>query len=153
MPPGFAYSTTDIKLDIPALKLNIPIVGVPLVNGAWDVTWLSNQAGYLNGTAFPTWNGNSVLTAHVYDSNGLPGPFNGLVNLKWGDQVILHAFGNKYIYEIRENQEIWPSDLSPLEHKDGIWLTLLTCRQYNLKTHNYDHRQMARAVLIKVIPE
>jgi LPXTG-site transpeptidase (sortase) family protein len=126
---------------------------VPLVDGSWDVSWLFNQAGYLNGTAFPTLNGNSVITAHVYNADGKPGPFVGLPSLKWGDQVILHAYGSKYIYEVREKQEVLPNNLSPLEHKEGSWITLLTCKQYDLVTNSYLKRQLARAVLVKVIAE
>jgi hypothetical protein len=67
--------TGGITVEIPSLKINIPIVGVPLKNGVWNVAWLGRQAGWLEGSAFPSWNGNSTLTSHVYLSNGLPGPF------------------------------------------------------------------------------
>ena len=90
-------------LEIPRLGINIPIVGVPLKNGIWDTAWLGKQAGWLEGSAFPSWNGNSVLTSHVYLSNGLPGPFVYLSKLKFGDKVIVHAFGQKYIFEVQTN--------------------------------------------------
>jgi len=61
----------------------------------WDVTWLEDNVGWLNGTAFPSWDGNSVLTAHVTDSNGLPGPFANIKKLKYGDQIIILMFGEK----------------------------------------------------------
>jgi uncharacterized repeat protein (TIGR01451 family) len=74
-PADLRYSATDVMLEIPSLRVNIPIVGVPKKNGTWNVSWLGNQAGWLEGSAFPSWNGNSLLTGHVYLASGLPGPF------------------------------------------------------------------------------
>ena len=39
-----------------------------------------------------------VLTAHVYLANGLPGPFANLNELKYGDQIIIHAYGQRDIW-------------------------------------------------------
>jgi hypothetical protein len=56
-PPGKAYTDLgELWLEIPSLKVKIPIVGVPLTENGWDVSWLSGQAGWLEGTTFPTWN-------------------------------------------------------------------------------------------------
>ena len=74
-PANKAYSSTGITLNIPSLNISMPIVGVPLIDGEWDVSWLSNNAGYLAGSAFPTWAGNTVLTGHVWDALNQPGPF------------------------------------------------------------------------------
>ena len=75
---------SDLTLDIPKLGVQVPIVGIPRAGNSWDLTWLWKEAGWLNGTAFPTWAGNSVLTAHVYLSNGQPGPFVNLHTLGVG---------------------------------------------------------------------
>ena len=107
--------------------------------GGWNLTWLGQQAGWLQGTAFPTWKGNSAITAHVYDANGEPGPFADLHQLKWGDQIIVNAFGQKYIYEVR-SIDAWvdPEDSSAIPPEDYPWLTLITCKGYdaNLDTIN-----------------
>ena len=55
-------SYSDIWLEIPKLTVSTSIVGVPLSNDGWDVAWLGKDAGWLNGTSFPTWTGNSVIT-------------------------------------------------------------------------------------------
>ncbi|MBV6393172.1 MAG: hypothetical protein KPEEDBHJ_02408 [Anaerolineales bacterium] len=92
----------DIWLEIPSQKIKSNIVGVPQnEDDTWSVDWLGDDTGWLNGTAFPTWNGNSVLTAHVTNANGLPGPFADLKSLKYGDQIIVHLYGQQYIYEVR----------------------------------------------------
>ena len=153
IPPQKQYAPTDLMLEIPSLRIKVPVVGVPFINGQWDVSWLFNQAGYLGGTSYPTWDGNSVITAHVYNSNGLPGPFIGIGNLKWGDEVILHAYGSRYIYEVRLNRVIDPADLSPLDHKEESWLTLLTCKEYDLDTGEYNKRVYVQAVLVSVEAE
>jgi len=141
-------------VEIPRLKVKIPIVGIPLnKDGSWDLTWLGDQAGYLDGTAYPTHDGNSVITAHVYMSNGLPGPFVNLHTLQWGDQIIIHFAGQRYIYEVQENNIVSPTDISAFKHEDQTWLTLITCKDYNARTSTYAHRVVVGAVLIKVQPD
>jgi LPXTG-site transpeptidase (sortase) family protein len=149
-PSNRAYSDTDIWLEIPSLGLHTTIVGVPNADGTWDVSWLWRQIGWLQGTAFPTWSGNSVFTGHVYLSDGEPGPFVDLHKLSWGDRIIIHAYGSKYIYEVRGNLVVQPGDLSVLRHEEEPWITLLTCQGYNEATDSYAHRVAVRAVLIKV---
>jgi LPXTG-site transpeptidase (sortase) family protein len=151
-PSHLSYATyTDLTLSIPALGVTtMPIVGVPYVDGNWDVSWLGNSAGYLAGTAFPTWQGNSVITAHVYDSNGLPGPFVNLGTLKWGDKVRVEAYGLVYTYEVRAVYTVKPYDQRPFGHKDEAWVTLITCKQYDEKTDAYKLRTVVQAVLVSV---
>jgi LPXTG-site transpeptidase (sortase) family protein len=144
------YSATDVQIEIPNIGINIPIVGVPLVNSDWDVSWLWRQAGWLNGTAFPGWQGNSVLTGHITLSNGKPGPFEEIDKLKWGDEIVVHAYGSVYTYVVRENRTIAPNDTSVLQHEEQAWLTLLTCKTYNERTDTYSGRIAVRAVLLKV---
>jgi LPXTG-site transpeptidase (sortase) family protein len=104
----------------------------------------------LEGSAFPTWKGNSVLTSHVYDSNGKAGPFVNLGKLKYGDQIIIHAFGQKYIYEVRTNTVVSPESTSALRHEEKAWLTLITCKEYDAAADVYKKRVVLRAVLTSV---
>ncbi|MFL7870192.1 MAG: sortase, partial [Anaerolineales bacterium] len=143
----------NLWLEIPKLGVKTSIVGVPKNAGSWNVDWLWEQAGWLEGTAFPTWQGNSVLTGHVYLSNGKPGPFIDLSKLRFGEQVIVHAFGQRYIYEVRTNHIILPDDLSVLKHEERAWLTLLTCKGYEESNNSYKYRIETRAILIKVEAE
>jgi len=149
-PAEKAYVATDVWLEIPSQGIKMPIVGVPLVDGDWDVSWLSKEAGWLNGTAFPGWQGNSALTGHVTLPNGKPGPFAALSKLNWGDRIIVHAYGEAYIYEIRENRTIKPYSTSVLQHEENAWLTLITCKTYIESTNTYADRTAVRAVLVKV---
>lgn len=40
------YASSDMKLVIPRLAVNVSIVGVPLIEGTWDASWLGQQAGW-----------------------------------------------------------------------------------------------------------
>ncbi len=144
---------SGLVLEIPKLGLKLPIVGVPRNKDGWDLTWLWNNAGWLEGTAFPTWPGNTALTAHVYLPNGEPGPFVNLYTLEWGDKVIIHANGKRYIYEVRAVKQVKPNDISVLGHKDRDWVTLITCEGFDEKTDTYRWRLVVQAVLVKVEPE
>ena len=142
----------DIWLEIPALNVKANIVGVPKFNNTWDVDWLGNDTGWLNGTAFPSWDGNSVITGHVYNASGLPGPFANLKSLKYGDQIIIHLYGQQYIFEIRKTLLVRPATTDyALQHlEDNSFLTLITCQGYNEKNNAYRFRRIVRAVLIEV---
>jgi LPXTG-site transpeptidase (sortase) family protein len=154
-PEDSAYSSTDgLRIVIPAIGVNVPIVGVPFTNNNWDLTWLGANAGYLDGSSYPTWSGNSVLTGHDVDATGAPGVFAYIKDLQIGDKIFVHLDGQVFVYEVRENQKVLPTDLATIfKHEAYSWLTLVTCEDYNKTTKSYDHRRYARAVLISVIPE
>jgi LPXTG-site transpeptidase (sortase) family protein len=152
-PAKLAYSELgSLWLEIPSQKIKVNIVGVPKSENAWDVKWLGADAGWLNGTAFPTWEGNSVLTAHVTDSNGLPGPFANLKDLKYGDQIIVHLYGDQYTFEVRNSRLVRPySGSFAFKHLEGnSYLTLITCQGYNATSDSYRFRRIVRAVLVSV---
>jgi LPXTG-site transpeptidase (sortase) family protein len=151
--PSISYpSLGDLWLEIPNLGLKMPIVGVPQsADGTWDVTWLGNSAGWLNGTAFPTWTGNSVLTGHVWNADNTPGPFSTINKLWYGNQVIIHVSGGKYVYEVREVLQVEPDSVSSmLKHEDRSWITLVTCRGFDATNNTYTYRVLVRAVLVSV---
>ncbi len=140
----------DLWLAIPRLGIEVPIVGVPLVNGEWDVRWLGNQAGYLEGTAFPTWPGNTAITAHVWNANNTPGPFINLRQLRYGDKIEIYAWGLVYTYEVRESYLAYPESLSPLRHEQYDWVSLITCERFSDLSDDYVFRRIVRAVLLDV---
>jgi LPXTG-site transpeptidase (sortase) family protein len=152
-PQTISYSDlSDLWLEIPRLGVKMPIVGVPQsADGSWDVTWLGKDAGWLNGSAYPTWNGNSVITGHVTDSFGRPGPFASLNMLWWGDKVIIHISGVQYVYEVRSVQQIGPGNINAMmKHEQLSWVTLVTCRGYDIASNSYRYRVLVRAVLVEV---
>ncbi|MEI7847464.1 MAG: sortase, partial [Chloroflexota bacterium] len=152
-PAAAAYAGQgDLSLEIPSLKVKAPIVGVPVGEDGWDLTWLGKDAGWLAGSAYPSWDGNSVLTGHLYNADGKPGIFMNVNKLVWGDQLIVHLDGKQYIYEVREIlQQVDPGSTGQLmTHKESPWLTLVTCQGYNADNDTYRYRVIVRAVLVGV---
>jgi LPXTG-site transpeptidase (sortase) family protein len=141
----------SLWIEIPSLGVKTSISGVPLVSDGWDLTWLNRQVGWLEGTAYPTWNGNTVLTAHAYTSDGLPGPFALLKNLKYGDTFAIHFGGQKYTYAVRSRTLVDAGDTRLLtKHETLDWVTLITCQQFDEKSKTYLYRWVVRAVLTDV---
>ncbi len=141
----------DLWLEVPKLGLKMPIVGVPKTNDQWDVSWLGSKAGWLEGSAYPSWKGNSVLTGHVWNADNSAGPFRYLNTLWWGNKIIVHVSGQQYIYEVRAVKQVAPTDVNAmLKHEELPWLTLITCKGYDEKTASYRYRVIVRAVLIEV---
>ena len=152
-PAAAAYNDMDsLRLQIPGLKVDASIVGVPKSANGWDVTWLTNaQAGWLNGSAYPTWDGNTVLTGHITNASGNSGPFANIKTLKFGDEITIQAYGETYTYEVRENKLVTRDNMNVVEeHKDLDWVTLITCEGYNESTGEYIFRRVVRAVLVEV---
>lgn len=150
-PSEKAYTSTDILLTIPSLDVNMNVVSVPLVDNDWDTSWLGGSAGWLEGSAFPTWEGNTILTGHVWDANNNPGPYAQLRNLKYGDKIIIQAWGLTYTYEVRESTVVFPDSVTKVfEHEEYDYVTLLTCEAYNPLSGGYFFRRMVKAVLVSV---
>ena len=156
MPADFAYAQTDVWIEIPKLDQKLTLVGVPFNNetGEWDLRWLGSEAGWLEYTAFPTYSGNSAITAHATLPTGEDGPFAQLDSLSYGDQIIVHINGQRYIYEVRAKLQVLPEAVrSVLKHEEISWLTLITCKSYNERTGEYKYRSVVRAVLLTVEDE
>jgi LPXTG-site transpeptidase (sortase) family protein len=146
-----AYANTDLILEIPSLGVKTSIVGIPQVDNEWDVSWLGKNAGYLYGSAYPTWEGNTVITGHVWNADNTTGIFANLKTLKYGDQFYIRAYGKVYTYEVRENKKVNTHNTTEVFKSEKLdWVTLLTCEGYNPKGDTYTSRRMVRAVLIDV---
>lgn len=145
-----SYDAAGLVLEIPSIKVKSDVVGVQMKDGGWDLSWLQNQAGWLEGTAYPTWSGNSVLSAHVVNADGKPGLFSRLKYVKTGDFIFVHNSGYVYTYKIVSNEYDSPDDISVLNHETKPVLTLVTCDTYDLKSKTYLRRVVVKAVLVAV---
>jgi len=144
------YKPTELSFEIPSLRVKTAIAGVQLKDGNWDVSWLQNQAGWLEGTAYPTWSGNSVITAHAVNADGKPGLFTHLKYLRSGEYIFVYNSGYRYTYKVVSNEFAQPDDISVLQHETTSTLTLITCDQYDAKTGLYLRRVIVKAVLVDV---
>jgi len=154
-PADKAYkSLGELRIEIPTLGINFPIVGAAINKNGWDLTWLRNSVAYLEGSAYPTLEGNTVLTAHVTDANNNLGPFSDIKGMQLSQKIYIHINGQVYVYQVQENRKLLPTSISTVfKHEDYDWITLVTCEDYNAKTGLYQYRRMVRAILISVIPE
>jgi LPXTG-site transpeptidase (sortase) family protein len=143
-------ASNGLVLDLPTLGIKLPIVGVRLEQGLWNIDWLWDQAGWLEYTAYPTYSGNSVITAHVVLSDGKPGPFAKLNDLRIGEYVFVDYNGYRYIYKVRSSYKVKPDDIGILRHKERPWLTLVTCADYDEETQTYRQRVVVQAELINI---
>lgn len=92
-----------------------------------------------------------MLTGHVTNVSGNPGPFADIKTLKFGDQITIQAYDEDYVYEVRENKLATRDNWSVIEkHEDRDWVTLITCEYFNEDTGEYLYRRVVRAVLIEV---
>lgn len=144
------YDALDLRMEIPVLGVNTSIVGVQIVRGGWNVSWLQHQAGWLNGTAYPTWDGNSVLTAHAFTEDGKPGIFSSLKHLGTGEYVYVYSAGYRYTYQVVSNDLLQSSDVSAFRHEDKSYLTLITCETYEEASGSYLQRVAVRAKLVDI---
>ena len=149
-PAHLQYQATDMWLEIPKLGIKIPVVGVPRNQQGWNLTWLGANAGWLENTTFPTWEGNSAITAHVTLPTGEPGPFAALHTLTWGDQVLIHYQGQVYVYEVRDRALVAPTDTSVVAPTDYPTLTLITCADWSEEQGRFLRRWVVKAVLVEV---
>ena len=148
-PTNIVYTQSSINIIIPSLGIEIPIVGVPYQDGEWNTTWLGSKAGYLEGSAFPTHPGNTVITAHVWDSYNQPGPFSDLTRLVYGDLILIETGDTLYQYQVRSSNLLLPDQIQDaFLHKDLDWISLVTCENWNADLQQYSNRRLIRAVLV-----
>jgi LPXTG-site transpeptidase (sortase) family protein len=115
---------------------------------------LQNNVAYLEGSAYPTTAGNTILTAHVQDANKNLGPFSDIKGMVLGQKVHIHVNGQVYVYQVRENRKVSANNINAMfKHEEDSWITLVTCEDFNAKTGIYTSRRIVRGVLISVIPE
>ena len=82
-------------------------------------TGWQSKLGWLEGTAFPSWQGNAVPVAHNHLRSGLPGPFADLDELRVGDRLLVHVYGQAVAYEVQS--------VTTIDSQDGsVWSTRTT---------------------------
>lgn len=85
--------------------------------------------------------------------NGLPGPFVDLKTLRMGDEIIVHAYGYRYVYQVQAVRYVLPDNLSVLGHQDQSTLTLLTCAGYDEAQDSYKYRVAVETVRLYAVKE
>ena len=148
-PTPVALQIGNVRLFIPKADVLSDIVPVFLGdNGSWNIQFLGDNVGHLQGTGWIDVPGNIVLAGHVERSNGTPGIFAALRNLAYGDDVILVIEGVQRTYSVNGMHETDPQDLSVLYPTSVDQLTLITCDAYDFVTNTYLERMVVTAVRV-----
>ncbi|HZU14177.1 MAG TPA: sortase [Chloroflexota bacterium] len=118
-----------LRIVIPAIAVDSPVVQTPPVNGVWSVAdW---SVGHLSTTPNPGSAGNGAYAAHD-DIKGEV--FKRLGELKVGDQIRLVTQHAVYIYQVTDRQVVSPSDVAVLDPTRASAVTLISCTPYWVDT-------------------
>ena len=130
----------DMRLIIPRINQNVPVVGVRnenLIARKWNdleadiQNSLRDGVIHYPGTALPGDGGNVVITGHSSYYAWEPGSFKDvfalLHDVKMGDRVVLYFNQKKFVYEVFNIKVVLPKDVDVLGPTPGEQLTLITC--------------------------
>lgn len=127
-----------LRMIIPKIAVDAPVVDTPPVNGVWDVAdW---KVGHLSTTPNPGAPGNAAFSAHDDIKGEI---FKRVGELKPGDSIILKTAHASYRYVVTSQTVVDPSDTRPLNPTAVPSITLISCTPYWVDTQ----RLITRAVL------
>lgn len=115
----------------------------------WDLTYLDNFAGHLEGTPEIGMGGNYVLAGHVELGDGKAGPFKYINGLKRGDEIMIYSESPEkpfvIRYKVTEVKEVEPDEISVIRNHGYEELTLITCDNWDQATGEYLTRVIVHA--------
>lgn len=121
--------------------IDAPIVPAVRNGPSWEVRYLGDSVGHLEGTGWlNTPGGNIVLAGHVEDAKGQPGPFAQLALSTPGDVVILREGNKENLYRVVAVNQAAPDDMRYVAQDGHRRLTLITCIDYDFKDGIYQKR-------------
>jgi len=121
-PPSFK----EFKVSIPKIKLESSTVAVESLK-------FEQTMAHLPGSALPGEKGNMFITGHSmlpnFASKGTKAYFAKLPDVKKGDEIIIDALGQRYVYTVSELKIVDPNDISVILPPDstGRYISLMTC--------------------------
>lgn len=131
---------TDMRIVIPRINQNVPVVGVKnenLIARKWgelerDIQdALRSGVVHYPGTALPGENGNIVITGHssyyAWDAGRFKDVFALLHDVQMGDKIIVYFNQKKFVYEVFDIKKVSPKDVDVLAPSEKEQLTLITC--------------------------
>lgn len=122
-------SEPAIRMVIPKIGVNAPVVQTPPVNGVWQVAdW---AVGHLTTTPNPGVPGNSAMAGH----DDIEGEIFKRVNeLRPGDMILLYTRDTVYRYKVFNQEIVDPSNVSVLNQTRRPIVTLISCTPYWVDT-------------------
>ena len=129
-PEAFTGTDLNLRIKIPVIGVDTELMAVPETERTWDVEWLQDQAGLLDGTALPG-EGISIIAAHNTLNAEKTGPFFRLSALQKNDTVLISgADGSVQIFRVFANELLDPGDMDKLvsiAQNGNNTLVLVTC--------------------------
>lgn len=144
-----ALSPTPVsppRLVIPYLKLDRDVERVGIANGTWDLEHLGDEVGWLATTGeHPGDDLAVVLVGHVTTAPGTYGPFAGIGQLVYDEQIVYRWAGHDYVYAVRGQSRADEADVQRLYVPDGNQLLLVTCSSFDYFSMLYTRRLIITA--------
>lgn len=138
------------RLVVPILGLESEIRRVPLAGDTWDISRLSAEVGWLEGTGVTPGGEQAIsLIGHVTLTAMERGPFADLWTLQPLAEVIYRTPEQDHVYAVETVEKVRADDVDELLRRDGNHLLLVTCANWNYLTERYDRRLLVDAVLVR----
>lgn len=122
-------------------KVSVPKIGLDSVNTLVYSEHFEENLAHLPGSALPGEKGNAFITGHSMLPNFAPKGstafFAKLPSVKKGDDIIVDALGQRYVYKVTELKIVDPKDISVIMPPDsnGRYISLMTCVPPGFNTH------------------
>jgi LPXTG-site transpeptidase (sortase) family protein len=122
-------SDPAIRMVIPKIEVDAPVVQTPPVGGVWDVAdW---SVGHLSTTPNPGAVGNGAYAAHDDIKGEI---FKRLDELVPGDKILVYTHHAVITYVVTRQLTVDPSNISPLNPTSQPTITLISCAPYWVDT-------------------
>ena len=144
-PLSLNYQPVLMMLEIPSASVTAEIVMVPFADGEFQVAWLDDKAGLLEGSSLPG-EGQSVLTGHNHLNTTEYGPFAKLSGIEEGDRIFIRDEDDIRIFEVYANEKIAEDDIDAVNRlisEDPRSLTLITCENERIEGGYINRRIIA----------
>jgi LPXTG-site transpeptidase (sortase) family protein len=145
--PAVEPATPATRLIIPSLGVDASVVLLPVRDGTWDVSALTQDVGHLQGTGSPGEGSNVALAGHVTLAQGGDGPFKDLATLQQGTDVDVYVGEQRYRYVVEGVRLVMPEDVDVVFPAGRAQLTLVTCANWDDEDGRYQERVVAVAYL------
>jgi LPXTG-site transpeptidase (sortase) family protein len=144
------FAEAKLTISIPAIEVEASVVDVNLKQFAdgsvtWDVSRLTNEVGYMVGTAWFNSGGNVVLGAHSELAMREPGVFYDLDKLQPGDDIYVQEDNAEWHYVVTDVIYVSNNDVSVVSPTTSERLTLITCDVATFDDGDYSGRVVVLA--------
>ncbi len=150
LPNATAEPLLPPRLLIPKLKVNEPIIEIPIVEGEWDIGALGSRIGWLTTTgARPGEAWAMAFVGHVSLDTGISGPFGYLWRLRPGAEIVFQQGATQYVYVVTEKRAVGADAVNELYIPDGNQMVLMTCDNWDFANWHYTERLLVLAELVE----